>query len=104
MASESSIWEVRNSSAYLDLYNLYGWENKKYFSIMLNHGGSFLYYPNRDYIGGIIDYIDFIDVETFSTEKAFDNQQKVAQLHVSLDSLHSIEFSWNIFFEDFSVA
>lgn len=35
---------------------------------MLNHGGSFLYYPNRDYFGGIIDYIDFIDVETFSTE------------------------------------
>ncbi|CAI9277459.1 unnamed protein product [Lactuca saligna] len=68
MASESSIWEIRNSSAYLDLYDLYGWENKKYFSIMLNHGGSFLYYPNRDYFGGIIDYIDFIDVETFSTE------------------------------------
>ncbi|CAH1438046.1 unnamed protein product [Lactuca virosa] len=68
MASETLNWEVRNSSAYLDLYDIYGWENKKYFSIMLNHGGSFLYYPNRHYFGGIIDYIDFIDVETFSAE------------------------------------
>lgn len=36
--------------------------------MMLNHGGSFHYYPNRDYIGGNIDYIDFIEVETFSAE------------------------------------
>nr|KAJ0205539.1 hypothetical protein LSAT_V11C500283960 [Lactuca sativa] len=68
MASKSSLWVVRNSSDYLDLYDIYGWENKKYFTMTLNHGGSFHYYPNRDYIGGNIDYIDFIEVETFSAE------------------------------------
>ncbi|CAI9290812.1 unnamed protein product [Lactuca saligna] len=66
MASKSSIWVVRNSSDYLDLYDTYGWENKKYFTMMLHHGGSFKYYPNRDYDGDKIDYVDFIEVETFS--------------------------------------
>ncbi|CAI9266193.1 unnamed protein product [Lactuca saligna] len=66
MASESSLWVVRNTSDYLDLYDTYGWDNKNYFTMMLHHGGNFEYYPNRDYDGGKIDYIDFIEVETFS--------------------------------------
>nr|KAJ0210668.1 hypothetical protein LSAT_V11C400200670 [Lactuca sativa] len=68
MASESSLWVVRKSSDYLDLYDTYGWENKKYFTMMLHHGGTFEYYPNREYDGGKVDYVDFIEVETFSPE------------------------------------
>ncbi|CAH1435620.1 unnamed protein product [Lactuca virosa] len=68
MAFETVNWELRNSSEYLDLYELYGSENSKYFSMKINHGGSFLYYPERGYHGGIVDHVDFINITNFSLE------------------------------------
>lgn len=45
-----------------------GSKNLKYFSMKINQGGSFLFYPERGYHEGIVDHVDFIKITNFSLE------------------------------------
>ncbi|PWA63816.1 hypothetical protein CTI12_AA349710 [Artemisia annua] len=47
------------------------------FTIRIHHGGAFLRFPDREYVGGAEDIFDRVDIDVFSV---FDLDQMVLQL------------------------
>ncbi|CAH1451186.1 unnamed protein product [Lactuca virosa] len=68
MAFDGVNWIVRDSSQYILPDELYGTENTCYFSMKIYHGGHFFYNPNRSYDGGIIEYVDFCNINNYSIQ------------------------------------
>nr|KAJ0207043.1 hypothetical protein LSAT_V11C500283210 [Lactuca sativa] len=76
-----TLWNVRSKfSENPDLIKAYaGLSSLCTFKI--HHGGMFTKYPGRRYVGGSIDYVDYVDMDVFSVYELDDMLKKIAYIN-----------------------
>ncbi|XP_052620808.1 uncharacterized protein LOC128126749 [Lactuca sativa] len=76
-----TLWHVRSKfSENPDLIKAYV-ELSSFCTFKIHHGGMFTKYPGRRYVGGSIDYVDYVDMDVFSVHELDDMMKEIGYIN-----------------------
>ncbi|CAI9289984.1 unnamed protein product [Lactuca saligna] len=76
-----TLWNVLSKfSENPDLIKAYV-ELSSFCTFRIHHGGMFTKYPGRRYVGGSIDYIDYVDMDVFSVHELDDMMKEIGYIN-----------------------